>query len=991
MTTSDEARGFFARWSRAVVRRRGAVVFAWIAVVAVLNVFVPQLEAVIGQSKVPFVPASSPSVRALPHMDQKFGGSGANSLVFVVLEDHSGLSETDRAYYTDLVRRLETADSVTSVQGTVSQPELAEALDSADGKATYIPVGLRGQNGSPEATSQINALRALADEDRPESLSVHIAGSGASAADMQGEIESSMVPITAVTIVLITIILLVIYRSLVTALVALTLIGISLGTSRAVTALLGLEFFDVSTFTASLLTAVVLGAGTDYGVFLISRFHERLRAGDDPEEAAITANRRVGAVIIASAGTTAVACAGMALAEVSIFRTTGPAIAVSLLITLLAGVTLSPALLAIAGTRGYARPSVRGDDGGRWQRISDLVVARPGRILVVGLVLLGLLAAVYPTGRLSYDTRSVQPAGTDSNLGYAALQRHFPPTESMPEYVLVDADHDMRNPRDLAALERMSSVVSQVDGVREVRSITRPSGEPIAEANIGRQVGEVGDRLGEARARVAGEQQGGASALADGTGRLAGGAGLAVQGAQQLLNGLNSANSGMGAAGEGTGQASEAARRLTDGAAQLAEGLDVANEQTAVAVDGLELAHGALQSDPLCSVSPACRQARDGIQQIYTGQRDQLLPGLSRAAGAAHALADGNGELTAGIDELRSGIAAARTGIGRLAEGERTLRDRLGELSGGADRLRTGAEDASASVQELERGLAGASDFLTQVRQQGDVTMDAGGFYLPANALRDPRMALARGMFLSEDGKTARLMVLHENDPLGRAAMRTTDEFVRTAQRSMNGTGLHGSALQSTGPASVNADLARASAADFQKFAVIAILAVLMILMLLLRSVVAPLYLLLSVVLSFAAAMGVSVLFWQHVIGSDVDWSVQPIAFVILVAVGADYNMLLMSRIREESTDDSRLGVGRSLVTTGRVITAAGVTFAASMFALLAGTVTILAQIGFTIGAGLLLDTFVVRTLVIPAIASVAGRWSWWPSKAARTRASENG
>lgn len=1020
MGSNHEDRTFWGRLGSAVVRHRGIVVTAWILAAVVLNVFVPQLERVIAQSRVSFVPNSAPSVRALPMMDSRFGGTGANSMVFVVLSDEHGLSDADRAYHRGLVGRLSADEQrIASVQDAVSQPELAGALESRDGKALYIPVGLRGSNGSPETTEQIEHIRRISALDRPADLAVHVTGPIATVADMQSEIERSMVVITAVTVVLILLVLLVIYRSLVTSLIVLSAIGLSLATARAVTALCGLVFFDISTFTASLLTAVVLGAGTDYGVFLISRLHERVRAGDDPELAVVAATGRVASVIAASAATVIAACAGMAVADVSIFSTTGPAIAVSLAVTLVAGLTLLPAISAIAVRHGWALP--RGSGGNRrWRATSARIVRRPGRVLAVGLVVLGVLAACYPSVRLSYDERKVQPAATDSNLGYQALSRHFPATEVLPEYVVISADHDMRDSRDLAVLESAAASAAKVDGVRMVRGVTRPTGTPLTEASLAGQVGQVGDRLASASDRLAeGDQQtdrltqgsariadgttrfaDGAGRLADGSGALADGARSAIDGAQQLLDGLNAADGGLGTAAGGADRAHDGSAKLADGAKQLAVGLDLASKQTETAVDGLQLAHSALQADPVCSLDPVCAKARDGIGEIYTAERDQLVPGLRQAADAAHRLASGGAELSSGTGELRAGIAAVRDGIGRLQDGQRTLRDRLGDLGSGADTVQRGAQelsrnaDAAAdgahqlhdgtatmaqSVQELERGLGQAADFLRTAGRQADGP--GGGFYLPPSAWQDPRMALASGMFMSADGKTARLLVLHGSDPLGRAAMDRTGEVVAAVQRALHGSPLDGSRVDNTGAASINRDLARLSDADFAWFAVIALLVVLAVLVALLRSIVAPLYLLASVILSYSAAMGLSVLVWQHLLGVDLEWSVQAITFVILVAVGADYNMLLMSRIREESRDGGRIGIARAMTATGGVITTAGIIFAASMFALVSGSVDTLAQIGFTIGAGLLLDTFVVRTLVVPAAAALLGRWNWWPSR----------
>ncbi len=168
------------------------------------------------------------------------------------------------------------------------------------------------------------------------------------------------------------------------------------------------------------------------------------------------------------------------------------------------------------------------------------------------------------------------------------------------------------------------------------------------------------------------------------------------------------------------------------------------------------------------------------------------------------------------------------------------------------------------------------------------------------------------------------------------------------------------------------------------RFIIAATLAVVLLtLMVVLRSLVAPpLYLVGSVVISYFAAIGVGVLVFQFGLGQQLHWSVPPLAFVVLVAVGADYNMLFVSRMREESGRSVRYGVIQTLRSTGGVITAAGLIFAASMAGLLFSSIGIVVQSGFVIGVGILLDTFVVRTITVPAIAALVGRANWWPSRA---------
>jgi putative drug exporter of the RND superfamily len=201
----------------------------------------------------------------------------------------------------------------------------------------------------------------------------------------------------------------------------------------------------------------------------------------------------------------------------------------------------------------------------------------------------------------------------------------------------------------------------------------------------------------------------------------------------------------------------------------------------------------------------------------------------------------------------------------------------------------------------------------------------------------------------------------------------------RAAADGLRGTRLADSAVSTAGIAAFNGDLERFMLEDFALVAAVTLATVFLILLIMLRGVVVAGLLLASVVLSYASAVGLGVLVWQILLDQPLDWWVPVNAFVLLVAVGADYNMLLMKRVREEATDGSPLGIARAVSATGRVITAAGLIFAASMFAMMFGSITSLAQLGFTVGMGLLLDTFIVRTLVVPAAAALLGPRLWWP------------
>jgi putative drug exporter of the RND superfamily len=140
-----------------------------------------------------------------------------------------------------------------------------------------------------------------------------------------------------------------------------------------------------------------------------------------------------------------------------------------------------------------------------------------------------------------------------------------------------------------------------------------------------------------------------------------------------------------------------------------------------------------------------------------------------------------------------------------------------------------------------------------------------------------------------------------------------------------------------------------------------------------------------TVVLSLGASFGLSVLVWQYIFGIQLYWIVLALAVILLLAVGADYNLLLISRFKEEIHAGLRTGTIRAIAGTGSVVTAAGLVFAATMSSFIVSDLIVLGQIGTTIGLGLLFDTLIVRTFMTPSIATLLGRWFWWP-QIVRTR-----
>jgi putative drug exporter of the RND superfamily len=136
-----------------------------------------------------------------------------------------------------------------------------------------------------------------------------------------------------------------------------------------------------------------------------------------------------------------------------------------------------------------------------------------------------------------------------------------------------------------------------------------------------------------------------------------------------------------------------------------------------------------------------------------------------------------------------------------------------------------------------------------------------------------------------------------------------------------------------------------------------------------------------AVATSLCASFGISVLVWQHIIGIELHWMVLPMALIILLAVGADYNLLVVSRLKEEVHAGVKTGIIRTLGGSGSVVTAAAMLFALTMTAMAVSDMQVIGQVGTTIGLGLVFDTLIIRTFMTPSIATLLGRWFWWPQR----------
>ncbi len=918
--------------SRLAGRYAVLIIGLWILAAAVGNLAVPQLERVVDSHARTFMPADAPSSVAASRAAQVFGERPSNNFIYVVLERDRRLTPGDRQLYDALTSSLSSdVRHVYSVTDLWSQPATAAGAQSPDGRAVTVMVRLAGMLGTSQARDSVNSVRnSVARLSPPPGLHVHVTGPGGTIVDEFAAIDRQMLGITAATVGLILVLLLVVYRSPIAAAVPLMSVGLALAVARAVVAALGqANAVEVSLFSVSLMAAMTLGAGTDYGIFLIGRYHEGRRRGVAPAEALSDAYRAVAPVVIGSALTVSVALACLGFAKVGMFRSAGIPCAIGILVTMVSALTLTPALMGMALRRGFLepRPSTTAQ---RWRRLGAAVARWPGPILITAGALT-LLAALPLAGmRIGWNEPAATPADTDSGRGYAAGDRHFAPNSLLPDVVTIQADHDLRNPAGLIAVERITGQIMALPGVRMVQSASRPDGRVPDEATLSYQAGVLGHQFNEAIDSLT-QRLDRISELDD-----------ALAQTQAAVDGL-----GNGLRGGSAGLAD-----MSGAAADMRTGMDGV-QRSATTVSGyLDPLRDFVARTPDCAANPLCSTADRVIQPV-----DGLVQTSTR-------LSDGAAKLT-------SGSTTAARAMAGLPQSVASMKDALGQA-------RSATRDLQSLAQTLGPQMHQLTDYLNEIATQFQGSA-ASGFYLPQRAFTDPRYVDVLRHLMSADGRATYLLVFGDGQEWGGDGARRAVQ-VRTAIKEATKEGtLTPTGVDLAGVGPVTADLQRFVARDSSLLVGAALALIFVIVTVMLGSPVAGLVVVGTVAASFASALGTSVLIWQHLLHHDLHWAVAPIAFIALIAVGADYNLLLALRIKQEATAGLRTGIVRAFAGTGGVVTTAGLVFGLTMLALLASSVLSIAQIGTTIAVGLLMDTLVIRAFVVPSIVTLLGRWFWWP------------
>jgi RND superfamily putative drug exporter len=907
------------------------IILGWLIVTAVTNTLVPQLEMVGKEHSVSLSPLDAPALIAMKRLGSQFQQFDSDSMAMIVLESDQPLGDEAHRYYDDLVHQLEQdTKHVQHVQNYWGDLITAAGSQSTDGKAAYVQVNLAGNQGETLGNESVAAVRDIVDRSHPPAgVKAYVTGQAPLTTDGTEAGDKSMVKITVITIVAIMVMLLIVYRSITTTALVVFVVLIEMSAARGVVAVVGnFGLLGLSTFATSILTSLAIAAGTDYAIFLVGRYQEARKSGQEREDAYYTAFRGVGHVILGSGLTVAGAMLCLHFTRLNYFSSMGIPSAIGLVVVLLAALTLAPAVLAV-GSRFGLLDSKRAAKTRGWRRIGTAVVRWPVPILAaaIAIALVGLLAL--PGYKTSYNDRKYIPADLPANVGYAAAERHFSAARMNPDILLVDAGRDLRNAADMLVLDKIAKNLFRVDGIARVQNITRPLGDPIAHSSIPFQVSLQSVSLTE-NMQFLRKTMADMLTMADQLGIMV----ATMQQMQALMN-----------------QMVDTTHQMLGNMKEMKATTDEMRDHLADFDDFFRPLRNYFYWEPHCFDIPVCWSLRS------------IFDGLD------------------GVDKLSDNLNGLLSNVTDLDKLMPQLVQLLPPMIAVSQNMQSIMKSMYSTLNGLINQISRMTDTASAMGQAFDDAKSDDYFYLPPEAFDSPDFQRGLKLMLSPDGKSAQFIITHDVDPATPEGISHVDAEMQAAKQAVKGTPLADAKFYLGGTAATFKDIQVGAKWDLLIAAVGAITLIFVVMLIITRALIASFVIVGTVVLSLAASFGLSVLWWQYIIGMELHWIVQAFSVIILLAVGSDYNLLVVSRFKEEIGAGIKTGIIRAMGATGGVVTAAGVVFAVTMASLVTSDLRSIGQGGTTIGLGLLFDTLIVRSLMTPSIAALLGRWFWWPLK----------
>lgn len=872
------------RWR--VTRSPRLISLGWLAAAVVIALTAPDLTRLAAEGQAKLLPKDIESRTAGGWVARAWPEYAYESLASAALVRSGELTPEDHAYARRLEKRLAGENppaNVLRVLGPSSRKEIAERLKSEDGTVELVLVQFNTSLVVPATHKSVALLMDRAKDpelERPAGLELLWSGDAVVGGDYMRNVQKSLDRSAIATVFLLFVVLVAVYRSVWLALVPLITIGTSLVISRGALGFLAARGWELSPLVELFLVAVLFGSGTDFCLFVSWRFAEHWNPVNPAASMRLTLRRAIVA-LLTSAGTVIVSLSLMGVNQFRLFSSTGPSVALGLVITLAATLSLTPALLVLlAKYKPSAFRGITAPPAGAWDKIAATVLKKPALYWCATIAIMVPLVALGSRTEFLQDLFAELPSDTESLANLRRVSEKFDPGALAPLTVVIKADRDLRDSEGLALIDDVSRYLAHQRSIRSVRSATQPLGspEPLKPARISERIGAVRDGFNE---------------MTDGAKKL--NQGLS-EGAVKLRALLLMERLAAGKSGTGIGGLRGVSPTVKSIAASLLPGAGT------IAM----LAGGSNPSPPAQPTPEKVEKPAEKAEDPRSRMLDQLIQA-----------ADGALKIAQGAERAQRELSLI-------------LKDKVGERA--LDRLLV-RSDTLAENADLRESLKA---------------------------------------YISPDGRLARLDATQDRRIFSTEAMADVETLRKRLNEFLSEyEGIRAEA-KLTGSNAGASDVQKLTTADQRRAWVIVPIAVLLVLAMALKDFGACVNLVGTMILTYGFALGLTHLVFVTGLGaSGLDWKVPYFLFVLLVAVGVDYNVFLMTRLQEESElHGLKIGTRRAIGQTGGLITSAAAITACSFAAFMLSPLSSLRQLGFALVVGITIDAVLVRPILVPC-----GHW----------------
>ncbi|WP_282155522.1 MMPL family transporter [Cytobacillus gottheilii] len=1005
-----------------IIKRKWLVIIAWIAIVAGLFLAAPSMGDLVrekGQITVPDEYSSALAGEIMSEVQEDEGG-GNDTGVALVFHNENKLNEEDIQEAERAIRLLEDQQEelgITEILTHFNEESLRDQLVSEDGKAILAQVTVNWNDR--EAKELSDALYTAVEDVKVDH---YYTSEWMISEDVMTSSQEGLKKTEGITVVFILAVLLLVFRSVIAPLIPLVTVGLTYLASQSIVGFLVDHFnFPISSYTQIFLVAVLFGIGTDYCILLLSRYKEELSHSESITDAIIATYKNAGRTVFFSGVAVMIGFAAIGFSQFILYQSAA-AVAIGVAILLIALFTIVPFFMAVLGKKLFwpSKGSAEHADSKLWGTVGKFSLARPFiALLIVAAVCVPFLATY--DGELSFNSLEEISGDVNSIKAFNAISDSFSPGESMPTQVVIRNDEEMDSTEYISLAEKISDELSHIDLVQSVRSVSRPTGEVMDDLYVGSQAETLGDGIGDGRDGVEQIRDGlneantmltdqapqleqstaGINQLIDGTNQAKTGLETIQTNLSTIEQGLRETSMGSTEIIAGLERAKAGVLNLADKYQQLHTGYQSAVENLALVSEGLTNAHSGLYNYlegqyPELVEDPVYQQHTDQISAVH-GRISAIMEGITGANSSLTEVINGQNAAAAGFDQLLAGLEKQQAGLEQMANGQGQIVGRMPELTDGLAGIATGQEqllagfgDLDGQIGELTDGLGQSVDGLTEVSEGLGSAQDyltglsnsSDAFYLPEDVLGSDDFAQVLDVYLSEDRKVMTLDVIFEANPYSNDAIKQIPEIKDTVEKATKGTKLENAVVAVGGPTSMNADLGTMSDQDYTRTVILMLAGIAIILVFLFRSLIMPLYLIGSLILTYYTSMAINEVIFVNILGySGISWAVPFFAFVILVALGVDYSIFLMDRFNEYRDLSVSEAMLLSMKKMGTVIISAAVILGGTFAAMMPSGMLSLLQIAAIVIVGLFLYALVILPLFIPVMVKNFGAANWWPFK----------